>query len=1094
MTPPVLFLGLGGTGKDALMHLRRLFLDEYSGGAMPDALRERYGPARLPHTAYLCIDADDKMEDIDGRVFDEFMMRASLSETEFLNVELDPRRVRDLYDHPERHPEHARWFDFGLEKSGVPKNGCGATRPWGRLAFFQHYTRIREQLRNVLSSLIAVDVANDAKQIGITNLSNSSVQVFCVFSVAGGTGSGLFLDTAFLLQDLADELHIKVNAEAMILLPEVFSSDPTNRVFANSYAALTEIEYYNLRRQGAADLDDAAAGTEGVFPVYWPGRTSGGEVKTMRGPVFEPVWLIGNRSRGIDGQGGGTVVRGDHKSELTAMMSEWMFLRTAPRLRAVSADINLRASNYAAQEMLQTAHIPIYEPGAHEPTGAMELSCRYGSFGLAKVFTPVNVTRQMAGDRLIADIVGAWTLETAAAPSDEDLERDLRPKALLRLATQEVQDIRGEDALFDAIDADGAPGGTGIVREATSACRDAFHPSLADQAGDQLATLLRDKFNDFQWASTSTQKTDAGMRGQYAERVRLSAQRVFGRVRDGLDRIIAQALAEPSRRFPYAAAALTRLNLEFADVAVRADGKANDAAGAAGQHLADRDVLLGHAANTRMKFVLRRIAKVALDDQAEMVMRSIEAQVWREVADGARSISALIGSTGKDEQGAVRGSLVSDLAALRRDLLTLKDRLHRRFEGLAARHESILNEQVLAADADVYYRQMFKDASSRDFIRSAELRLLGSPAVFTARAGGTPWALRGRFLGAEGERLLDALSEFGWSETPSGGDQTDVLAVLDQKYSGGAADRAYADAIRQTVQSGTAWLATRSTGREGDWRSVINYTVVRSRRSTLSAERLSNVFKTSFGEARASMIDGPPEAIYFEQELAAFPLSVLPAVKDYRDKAYLPILRKPTAGTEAQGGGAGLHIELNIEKYVDLVEPTREEAARRADAVQLFIEAQLKGRLQPQRDRFGLVHYSYLRRQGVITRPFDLGRYDRAVRALVDRTSREAVTLREQVEEVELKLNALPDKGLPIKARVLAILDRYINDPEHSPVRGAEWERNAQRLSDRLVGRWGPEAFALARAETRTLDQWKAAPLADSLHLTPPDLPALDDV
>src|SRR6202012_4911860 len=117
---------------------------------------------------------------------------------------------------------------------------------------FQHYDPIRSQLAKLLSSLIAVDVATDAQKIGVQDLQNDVVQVYVVFSIAGGTGSGLFLDTAFLLQDLADELHIKGNAEAIILLPEVFSNNPTDRIFANAYAALMEIEYYNLRREGAA--------------------------------------------------------------------------------------------------------------------------------------------------------------------------------------------------------------------------------------------------------------------------------------------------------------------------------------------------------------------------------------------------------------------------------------------------------------------------------------------------------------------------------------------------------------------------------------------------------------------------------------------------------------------------------------------------------------------------------------------------------------------------------------------------------------------------------------------------------------------------
>ena len=57
-----------------------------------------------------------------------------------------------------------------------------------------------------------------------------------------GTGAGMFLDTAFLIRKLNDELsNVRLVLEALILLPTAFSNDHKHRVFANSYAALMEI-------------------------------------------------------------------------------------------------------------------------------------------------------------------------------------------------------------------------------------------------------------------------------------------------------------------------------------------------------------------------------------------------------------------------------------------------------------------------------------------------------------------------------------------------------------------------------------------------------------------------------------------------------------------------------------------------------------------------------------------------------------------------------------------------------------------------------------------------------------------------------------
>ena len=1093
MTPPTLFLGLGGTGKDTLMHLRRLFLDEYSAGRMPEALRDRYGPARLPHTAYLCIDADDKMEDIDGRAFDEFMRGAMLTEGEFLNVELDADRVRALYDHPERYPEYSRWFDFGLEKSGIPSHGCGATRPWGRMAFFQHYDRIRQRLRTVMSSLIVATAANDARAIGVDDMQTDTIRVFTVFSIAGGTGSGLFLDMAFLLQDLGRELKVGIKAEAMIVLPEVFSSDETHRVYANAYAALKEIEYYNLRRQGAGDLEskDVVVGTEGMFPVYWPGRAEAGRPLTMRGPVYEPVWLVGARSRGVDGRGGGTVLNTSHKSELTGMIADWLFFRTAPSLRRMTGDINTRASNYAAGPMVATARIPIYEAGEDGATGWVELSCRYGAFGIAKVFAPVNVSAQMAGDQIISDIVNDWLNDTKASPSDSELDNDIRPKVTLRATSRTSQDTRNEDTLYDAIDREGQSAAAGIVSEAADAFAAAFHPSIAEDAGDMLGAQLKQRFSEFQWGATATDIRDAGMRGQYAERIRRSTRAVFDDVRGGLDQVIAEALSTPAHRFPYAYAALNRLAVEFTDLAARAESQANDTGVRRSDLMQDLTELLAHASNERSRFVLRQIAKVAIDYQGGIVRLELEGQIWSAVTDGAKDIVTTIGAANVDSTGATRASLLKALDELRARLQTLSTRLTGRVEGLGARHESILNKIIAPKEKRLYYVDSNGQPITRDFVLSAERKLYGEPKIFKNAGHPSVWALRDRFIGAEREILLAALSEFGRSALSASERRVEVTTLLDHAYEGD--DREYANAIRQNVQSGTAWLATTSLGREGDWRSEVNYLVSRPGRGTPSGNRLDNLFANTFGEAQAHFVDGPPEVIYFEQELAAFPLTAVPNLREWRDRAYLPILlREPPSQSEARGGGGGgLHVELNVEKYVDLVEPTREEAARRTEAIQLFIEALVKGRLTPDRDRFGLVHYSFSRWVGLDLRPLDLGRYDRAIRFLSNRTSEEVQTLHKQVEDLEHAWSAMPDQGRETKARILVILDRYINDPELSPVRGAEWVRCVDRLNRRLVARWGADTVTLARDERRSIGQWAVASPVGPEHIIPPGLPDL---
>ena len=76
----------------------------------------------------------------------------------------------------------------------------------------------------------------------ISLVSNTGgVEVYIVGSIAGGTGSGMFLDVAFLTRNRDDFLNIT----GVLALPRVFMGKPfTDLVQSNAYGALKEIEYF----------------------------------------------------------------------------------------------------------------------------------------------------------------------------------------------------------------------------------------------------------------------------------------------------------------------------------------------------------------------------------------------------------------------------------------------------------------------------------------------------------------------------------------------------------------------------------------------------------------------------------------------------------------------------------------------------------------------------------------------------------------------------------------------------------------------------------------------------------------------------------
>jgi hypothetical protein len=225
----------------------------------------------------LSIDTDERLLDLEGEKFDPVLAAAALSGIEVLDIKIKGERVQALYREPNAHPNYRPWYDLSLQKSGIPEHGCGQTRPWGRLAFFHNEGEIRARVKGAMERLLGVGARDAADLLGL-RLDNDNIKVQIVFSVAGGTGSGMFLDMAFLVREIvAGFTGVSVTLEGVVLLPTAFSKDFKHRVFANGYAALMEMEYYNGQRE---DAD-----SDGWFPLYWESSYDGrGTPRRLVGP------------------------------------------------------------------------------------------------------------------------------------------------------------------------------------------------------------------------------------------------------------------------------------------------------------------------------------------------------------------------------------------------------------------------------------------------------------------------------------------------------------------------------------------------------------------------------------------------------------------------------------------------------------------------------------------------------------------------------------------------------------------------------------------------------------------------------------------
>lgn len=183
--------------------------------------------------------------------------------------------------------EIAAWWDTGRNTPGKIDNGCGQMRDCGRLVFFHHYNAIRAALEAQINAILYQSTIFDTEAHGF-ELRPNQLRICLVSSVAGGTGSGTFLDATYTVHDIIHQrAGITATVEGYLVLPDVFlphlSSVPMQEsVQANGYAALSELEFLNRHPDQAPQF----------FSKYPGGHT----VNVVRRP-FDHTFLVGIRDQ-----------------------------------------------------------------------------------------------------------------------------------------------------------------------------------------------------------------------------------------------------------------------------------------------------------------------------------------------------------------------------------------------------------------------------------------------------------------------------------------------------------------------------------------------------------------------------------------------------------------------------------------------------------------------------------------------------------------------------------------------------------------------------------------------------------------------------
>ncbi len=231
-------IGLGGTGQNVLMRIRRLIVD-------------RYGNLNnLPVVSFVHIDTDKEATQavslrsgniyraVDLGLQEAERVNATMTATEVSNLIQGLEQCRSHHHQPSPYQHIAQWFPPQLLRNiKAIEQGAKGIRPVGRLAFFHNYLKIKTAIEAAEQRTKGHE-QELMQKFGL--VVDPGLNIFVVGSLCGGTGSGTFLDMAYSLRHAYPGVQI---IGYLVISPELYGNTPN--MCANTYAALMELEYYS---------------------------------------------------------------------------------------------------------------------------------------------------------------------------------------------------------------------------------------------------------------------------------------------------------------------------------------------------------------------------------------------------------------------------------------------------------------------------------------------------------------------------------------------------------------------------------------------------------------------------------------------------------------------------------------------------------------------------------------------------------------------------------------------------------------------------------------------------------------------------------
>jgi hypothetical protein len=238
---PTVYIAVGGTGKEILLRLRRRILNSNWKGNDGE-VRKIDSLAEFPIAAFLYFDVDTEEAKEGDKSRKSDLLAGHVAFNEETETDQNKLKISKYTKELNRYPHIKSWWPKANVDNIDVEKGAGQIRCISRLAFFDRVDVLNDKIRRKCKEVTAsLSNENYLGKLGLRT--QSGLQIVILASTAGGTGSGSFIDMGYLCRTIAISMFKDAEVNLMLLLPGGFEGANKDRVFANTFAAMMELEY-----------------------------------------------------------------------------------------------------------------------------------------------------------------------------------------------------------------------------------------------------------------------------------------------------------------------------------------------------------------------------------------------------------------------------------------------------------------------------------------------------------------------------------------------------------------------------------------------------------------------------------------------------------------------------------------------------------------------------------------------------------------------------------------------------------------------------------------------------------------------------------